>query len=315
MILAVADKKSHKSAQMSAKKGVRETESPKKPVLKSILKSPFIPKWPVVSYSVREEIMSQLQKSLCDVGRVRIKKTVAKEKDGEPPTKKTKKSDTDLITSYDARKRGSLCVGLKETIRSLEKGRLVAGIVCLSTCPSELQTWLLGLVAVRRGISFVGLHDASPLLAKLLNVTTVLALGFKENAVEHFPELCHLLKDKVPSVDIPWLRAKHTQEPLSSDVIASVYDNQPLQVKTDKEEEAQSTGGKEDSVCKHPLSVSQSAEKKSPLLSPASLISAEERAEAASKRLSFSPIYQSASIMRTPTIPKASKKQKRKQKN
>jgi hypothetical protein len=58
VILAVADKKSHKSAQMSAKKGVRETESPKKPVLKSILKSPFIPKWWVlISSSIYDIII------------------------------------------------------------------------------------------------------------------------------------------------------------------------------------------------------------------------------------------------------------------
>ena len=230
----------------------------------------------------------------------------------EPPPKKKKNSSYEQDASFDADKRNSLCVGLKETVRTLEKGNLIAGVICLSTCPIELQTWLLGLVAVRRGIPFIGLHDVSPTLARLLNVTTVMALGFKKDASLHFPTLCSLLAEKSPPIDFPWLRAKHTMEPVSDDVISSIYDNCELQICSDSEGMGQNSKTEQDRT-KEMYGGSSSTET-NPTTSPC-FTTEEERIASVAKRLSFSPIYQSAKIRRTPIVPKKSlKKDKRKYK-
>lgn len=93
-------------------------------------------------------------------------------------------------------------------MRSLERGALCAGLLCLSTCPLLLQQHLLTLVAVRE-IPFIALHDLSPTLAPLLGVSSVAALGFTPTAPTHFPQLLDTLQREAPTVHLPWICAQH----------------------------------------------------------------------------------------------------------
>lgn len=123
---------------------------------------------------------------------------------------------------FDAAKRACLVVGLKATMRSLERGALGAGVLCLSTCPILLQQHLLTLVAVRE-VPFIALHDLSPTLAPLVGVSSVAALGFTHAAPAHFSQLLEVLQREAPSVHLPWLCASR-RGPADKDSTGSVQE-------------------------------------------------------------------------------------------
>ena len=122
----------------------------------------------------------------------------------EEPCPKRPRDDA----GFDTAKRACLVVGLRATVRGLERGALCAGLLCLSTCPLLLQQHLLTLVAVRE-IPFIALHDLSPTLAPLLGVSSVAALGFTPTAPTHFPQLLDTLQREAPAMHLPWICAQH----------------------------------------------------------------------------------------------------------
>lgn len=144
-------------------------------------------------------------RSMVGVARPKQRRDIA----GKEPSPKRPRADTE----FDSAKRGCLVVGLRATIRHLERGALCAGLLCLSTCPLLLQQQLLTLVAVRE-IPFVALHDLSPALAPLLGVSSVAALGLTAAAPTHFPHLLDTLHREAPAVRLPWLCAHHSQQAL-----------------------------------------------------------------------------------------------------
>lgn len=125
---------------------------------------------------------------------------------------------------FDAAKRACLVVGLRATIRSLERGALCAGVLCLSTCPILLQQHLLTLVAVRE-IPFIALHDLSPTLAPLLGVSSVAALGFAASAPTHFPQLLDTLQREAPAVHLQWLCSPHHSRPAHEEGTGSIRES------------------------------------------------------------------------------------------
>ena len=139
---------------------------------------------------------------------------------GEPSPKKPRCAPEH---EFDAAKRDCLVVGLKATMRNLERGLLCAGVVCLSTCPVPLQQHLLTLVAVRE-VPFVAVHDLSPALAPLLGVSSVAALGFTHMAHTHFSQLLEVLQREAPPVHLPWISASKKQ-PVDKDSAGGVQES------------------------------------------------------------------------------------------
>ena len=137
----------------------------------------------------------------------------------EPPPKQPRADP-----EFDAAKRACLVVGLRATVRSLERGVLCAGVLCLSTCPILLQQHVLTLVAVRE-IPFIALHDLSPTLAPLLGVSSVAALGFTASGPTHFPQLLDTLQREAPAVHLPWLCTRHHSRPARKEGAGSTQES------------------------------------------------------------------------------------------
>ena len=153
-----------------------------------------------ISCSIHPLCTARVCRSMVGVARPKQRRDIAEKE----PSPKRPRADTE----FDSAKRGCLVVGLRATIRHLERGALCAGLLCLSTCPLLLQQQLLTLVAVRE-IPFVALHDLSPALAPLLGMSSVAALGLTAAAPTHFPHLLDTLHREAPAVQLPWLCAHH----------------------------------------------------------------------------------------------------------
>jgi ribosomal protein L7Ae-like RNA K-turn-binding protein len=159
----------------------------------------------LINFCVIKIIMTTLYRSLSDVNLTHGRKSLqAHQKPNENSSKKEQ-----------------LVIGLNAFTRCLERGKLLAGVVCLSAKPAVIHQHILMLTATKK-CPVMAIHNMSNKLSPILGIKSTLALGFKvyflllsssslsslqitDAAVNDFSEVIAHISSNSPAVDIPWL--------------------------------------------------------------------------------------------------------------
>ena len=87
-------------------------------------------------------------------------------------------TDTGISCEERLAKRSQIVVGLNEVTKTLERGNLRAGLVCLSAKPSLMHQHIL-VLAASRGVPCAALRGLSQTVAPALGLNSALAVGVK----------------------------------------------------------------------------------------------------------------------------------------
>nr|XP_054770773.1 ribonuclease P protein subunit p38-like [Lytechinus pictus] len=202
-----------------------------KVVTRSALTSPYAIEWPPLPSGVTPDILSEIQRTFqplqCLLGKRKCKNR-----------KQTKKREAEMESNPERRKeeqkrsalRSQLALGVNEVTRSLEKDQLQLVMVCRSAKP-DLMTSHLPTLSATRGCPAIAVFHLSNTLSPLLNMKTVLAIGFRkpsnDEANQDFAGLVSYVSGKCPDINIPWMDLKNLPlEELAAELSKDIFSNQ-----------------------------------------------------------------------------------------
>ncbi|XP_071949394.1 ribonuclease P protein subunit p38-like [Antedon mediterranea] len=173
--------------------------------VKSTLCTPYSTEWPLLSKGDTPEILNAFQRTFeplkGQLGKVksRIRKACKSET--------TITTGGDNVNKKDRGLRSQVFIGINEVTRALERGLLCCVVLCRSTKPNHMTNHLYALSATRETPALC-LFKLSEVLAPLLNLKTVMAIGFKKTNGEDsvFDGLVELIIKKTPCLNLPWLQ-------------------------------------------------------------------------------------------------------------
>jgi len=102
----------------------------------------------------------------------------------------------------------SLALGLNAVTRNLEKNNLAVVILSKKIQPSVLVQHI-PVLCYQFNVPLCPIDEDSASLGKLVGLKKLIALGFKNDAIEHKQAVQKLIKFAIP-LDIPWLPRKDT---------------------------------------------------------------------------------------------------------
>ncbi|XP_069770421.1 ribonuclease P protein subunit p38 [Narcine bancroftii] len=210
-------------------KGVRKVRPPKAKVSFS---NPFIFKWSPLKRESMEFILMKLQEAFKQTNLYKQESIQRPRKLGASKTPKHKKNkdkegNVDEIredqkkieeirvsetkqgwTNVDLRKQ--LAIGINEVTRALEKNELCLVLVCKSVKPPMMTQHLIQL-SESRTVPACQVPQLSKIVAPLLGLKSILALGFKRNS-EIFIETINAIGPHVPPLNVAWMQQSNQDE-------------------------------------------------------------------------------------------------------
>ncbi|XP_033119786.1 ribonuclease P protein subunit p38-like [Anneissia japonica] len=280
--------------------------------LKSTLCTPYPVEWPLLEKGGTQDILNAIQRTFEP-----LKDKLARMKSRG---RKNREHATKIQEgSQNINPRSQILIGINEVTRGLERGLLRCVVVCRSTKPSHMTNHLLTLSATRETPALC-LFRLSEIISPLLNLNTVMAIGFKKTSgeISVFEELVELIVQKTPKVNLPWLQeGKISLEKLKID-----HPRDILTTRTVVQGTASKKGETGDEGTSSKTQKNQEVDHIEPLPLGVKRSSEESFSEQQKKHMknSVSPIkieYQLAKIEKVKIIPKkfkSKKKKKRKKK-
>ncbi|XP_067418381.1 ribonuclease P protein subunit p38 isoform X2 [Emydura macquarii macquarii] len=197
----------------------------KKITVKTSLNNPYDIKWNTLEGDDMHFILQTLEERIKHIGLKKIEtprrkkrstsKRQIKEKCDSGCSEFPKEKETDHIQQKqgwtDLNIRKQLAIGINEVTRALEKHELVLVLVCKSAKPIMITMHLIQLSA-SRAIPAGQVPRLSESIAPILGLTSVLALGFKNNS-DTFTEVVEAITPRIPKLDVPWIH-HGTEQPM-----------------------------------------------------------------------------------------------------
>eukprot|EP00057_Strongylocentrotus_purpuratus_P030460 XP_781742.2 PREDICTED: ribonuclease P protein subunit p38 [Strongylocentrotus purpuratus] len=201
-----------------------------KTITRSALTSPYAIEWPPLPSGVTPDILSEIQRTFqplqCLLGKRRCKnRKQTKKRKAEMESNPERKEEEQRRSAL----RSQLAFGVNEVTRSLEKDQLQLVLVCRSAKP-DLMTCHLPTLSATRGCPAMAVFHLSNTLSPLLNMKTVLAIGFKKpsnGANQDFAGIVSYVSGKCPAIKVPWMDLKHLPlEELAAELSKGVFSYQ-----------------------------------------------------------------------------------------
>jgi len=196
----------------------------KQPTFKQVFDSPYTVHWPNVSDENRNFIVEQLTSDLSNYIAVPPKKTISMEerkkltkeekKQLKAERKKMQKERRRIEKEQKKKLPPSMCFGINEVTRGLEREKLRLVIVCKDVQPLILIQHLPVLAKIK-GVPLCPLSNSTAHFAKLFGMRSIVAFGFKVHEDNSTPDIFGLLVEsiiaKVPPIGISWLNIMNSE--------------------------------------------------------------------------------------------------------